>query len=102
MSPIIFPSGFRISARPIAASYAHPHSFQLLPPGTTRDECCLDASVSLGGKEEGYAKYWDDDTVIGELVFEVEEVAKPEPDLKGKSKKKEKGKDAKGPLSTHQ
>lgn len=101
MSPTLFPSGFRISTKPVAASFAHPNSFQLLPPDTIRDESTIDATVALGGRAEGYAKYWDDGTALGELVFEVEEadvVAASKSKGKEKEKKKERSKDSKSAL----
>ncbi|KAF9514875.1 hypothetical protein BS47DRAFT_1294617 [Hydnum rufescens UP504] len=88
MSPTLFPNGFRISGKPVAASFAHLHSFHQLPPDYVRDETCIDATNALGGRESGYAKYWDDNAVISELVFEVEEAAQPAA-KKPKEKKKE-------------
>lgn len=91
MSPTLFPSGFRVSGIPVAASFAHPHSFRLTADGSPRDESCIDASEALGGRNYGFARYWDENAVISELVFEVEE-EKPAP-KKGKDKKKERTKE---------
>lgn len=72
----------------MAASFAHLHSFQQLPPDYVRDDTCIDATGALGGRESGYAKYWDDNAVISELIFEVEEAVQAAP-KKPKDKKKE-------------
>ena len=92
MSPTLFPSGFRISDRPVAASFAHPHSFTMLTPGGYNDENCIDASSSIGGHEGGTAKYWDDNACVSELTFKVEEPVVQQ-SKKPKEKKKEKPKD---------
>ena len=86
MSPTLFPSGFRISGRPVAASFAHPHSFILQAEHAIRDDACIDASAALGGRDSGFTKYWDESTVASELTFEVE-TEKP---AKRKEKKTEK------------
>lgn len=92
MSPTLFPNGFRISGIPVAASFAHPHSFRLTPDGYGRDETCIDATEALGGRDSGFARYWDENTVISELVFEIEE-EKPVVPKKSKEKKKERTKE---------
>ena len=94
MSPTLFPSGFRISDRPVAASFAHPHSFTMLGPGGYHDENSVDASSSIGGHEGGVAKYWDDNACVSELTFKVEEPATQQQSKKPKEKKKEKPKDS--------
>ncbi|KAF8326098.1 uncharacterized protein EI90DRAFT_3281756 [Cantharellus anzutake] len=92
MSPTLFPSGFRISDKPVAASFAHPHSFTMLQPGGYRDENCVEASLSMGGQEGGIAKYWDDNACVSELTFKVEEPTSQQP-KRLKEKKKEKPRD---------
>ncbi|KAF8321821.1 hypothetical protein DL93DRAFT_2072756 [Clavulina sp. PMI_390] len=91
MSPTLFPNGFRISDIPVAASFAHPHSFRLTPDDVPRDDSCVNASEALGGRDSGFARYWDENVVISELVCEVEE-DKPAPKVKDKRKEKMKEK----------
>lgn len=95
MSPTLFPNGFRISGIPVAASFAHPNSFQLTPDDHPRDDSCIDASASLGGRSSGFAKYWEEGTVVSEMVFEVEVDEKKHHSKKGKDKEKEREKDKK-------
>ena len=90
MSPQIHPSGFRISERPVAASFAHPYSFQPLPDYTLRDDACIPSSMAMGGMEEGVARYWDEGSTVAVLEFKVEQpvqVAEPTPGVKEKKKK---------------
>ncbi|KAL0947211.1 hypothetical protein HGRIS_013329 [Hohenbuehelia grisea] len=75
MSPQVHPNGFRISDKPVAASFAHPDSFQITNP-MSRDEACLPSSMTLGGMEGGWVRYWDDTSTIAMLEFKVEEPAK--------------------------
>lgn len=89
MSPLLFPNGFRISGIPVAASFAQVHSFQLTPDGTYRDDSCVDASSSIGGRDSGHARYWDESTVVSEMVYEIEE-EKPVKKSSGKDKEKRK------------
>jgi hypothetical protein len=104
MSPTLFPNGFRISGIPVAASFAHPHSFRVVPDDQPRDEACIDATEALGGCNSGFAKYWDENTVVSELVYEIEE-EKPTILKKSKDKKKDRTKDKnsseKGGIVTH-
>jgi len=89
MSPQLHPSGFRIAERPVAASFAHPYSFQPLAENMLRDESCVSSSLATGGVEGTWAKYWDESATVGELQFEVEA---PVPSIStekdGKAKKK--------------
>jgi hypothetical protein len=90
MSPTLFPNGFRISGIPVAASFAHTHSFILTPDDFTRDDACVDASLALGGRDHGYARYWDENAVLSEMQFEIEVEEKKSSSRKGKEKDKEK------------
>ncbi|EMD34516.1 hypothetical protein CERSUDRAFT_67488 [Gelatoporia subvermispora B] len=92
MSPQLHPSGFRISDRPVAASFAHPYSFQPLPDYSLRDEACLSSSLGLGGVEGTWVRYWDEASTAAVLEFEVEEpvqnLAAAEQEKQKKEKKK--------------
>ncbi|KAI0928096.1 hypothetical protein AcV5_005779 [Taiwanofungus camphoratus] len=93
MSPQIHPSGFRISDRPVAASFAHPYSFQPLPDYTLRDEACVMSTASLGGVEGTWMRYWDEASTAAVLEFKVEEpvvqpVVAPVKEKKDKKKTK--------------
>ncbi|KAJ7135003.1 hypothetical protein C8R43DRAFT_626309 [Mycena crocata] len=77
MSPQIHPSGFRISDRPVAASFAHPYSFQPIADLMIRDEACIPSSLSLGGEEGTLVRYWDEGSTIAQLEFQVERSAQP-------------------------
>lgn len=96
MSPTLFPNGFRISNIPVAASFAHPHSFRLAPDGYTRDDSCIDATEALGGLNAGFARYWDENSVISELLFEIEEEKTAPKKTKDKRKERTKEKDSSG------
>jgi|ERR1700722_18882998 len=92
MSPQIHPSGFRISDRPVAASFAHPYSFQPAADLMLRDEACIASSVGLGGGEGTWVRYWDETSTIAMLQFEVEEPVVPvQPVKEKKEKRKMKG-----------
>ncbi|KAH9927043.1 hypothetical protein B0H21DRAFT_839215 [Amylocystis lapponica] len=93
MSPQIHPSGFRISDRPVAASFAHPYSFQPLPDYSLRDEACLMSSTGLGGIEGTWVRYWDEASTAAVLEFKVEEPLQPvaAPIKEKKDKKRTKG-----------
>lgn len=94
MSPQIHPAGFRISDRPVAASFAYPDSFQPIQEIMLRDEACLTSSLALGGVEGTWVRYWDDASTVAVLEFQV---AMPAPSTvvqsgKDKKEKKKKGK----------
>lgn len=94
MSPQLHPNGFRISDRPVAASFAHPYSFQPIPEHALRDEACLLSTPSLGGTEGVWLRYWDEASTAMILEFKVEEPAKATetvPAAKEKKEKKKKG-----------
>lgn len=93
MSPQIHPSGFRISDRPVAASFAHPYSFQPIADLMIRDEACIPSSLSLGGEEGTLVRYWDESSTIAQLEFQVEQPVQPEA---VQAKEKEKKKRTKG------
>jgi len=99
MSPQIHPNGFRISDRPVAASFAHPYSFQPVTDFLSRDDACLTSSMSLGGVEGTWVRYWDESSTAAALEFEVDEVAQPAASPakdKDQDKDKEKKKKVKG------
>ncbi|KAI6167130.1 hypothetical protein EDD17DRAFT_1543123 [Pisolithus thermaeus] len=73
MSSHIHPSGFRISDKPVAASFAHPYSFQPVPDLMLRDETAIPSSMNLGGVEGTFVKYWDESATVAVLDFKVEE-----------------------------
>lgn len=75
MSPQIHPNGFRISERPVAASFAHMYSFQLLSDPMQRDEASIPSSMNLGGTEGGSVRYWDEASTVAVLEFNVVEPA---------------------------
>jgi RNA-binding protein 5/10 len=88
MSPQIHPSGFRISERPVAASFAHPESFQPIGDFAIRDEACLASSIGLGGAEGMWVRYWDEGSTVAVLEFKVEmPTQQAEPATKEKKKK---------------
>lgn len=75
MSPQIHPNGFRISDKPVAGSFAHPYSFQPIPDLFQRDDTCLASSLSLGGVEDTWVKYWDETSTVAVLEFQVDQPA---------------------------
>jgi RNA-binding protein 5/10 len=89
----IHPAGFRISDRPVAASFAHPYSFQPISEYSLRDDSCLVSSLGLGGVEGTFVKYWDEASMMALLEFQVEEPvhAAPVEATKEKKEKKKKG-----------
>jgi hypothetical protein len=92
MSPQLHPNGFRISDKPVAASFAHPYSFQPVTDFLHRDEACLVGSQSLGGVDGSWVRYWDETSSVAVLEFKVEEPAKASASQeKKKEKKKVKG-----------
>ncbi|GLB35284.1 putative glycine rich nucleic binding domain containing protein [Lyophyllum shimeji] len=90
MSPTIHPSGFRISDRPVAASFAHPYSFQPVTDFLSRDDACLKSSMSLGGVEGQWVRYWDENSTVAVLEFKVEEPLQSKQPVKEKKEKKKK------------
>lgn len=94
MSPDLHPEGFRISNRPVAASFASTASFQPLAPHSLRDEACIMGSTAMGGTEGVFAKYWDENTVVVEQAFEVSQpVTKKDTVMQGEKKRKKKNKE---------
>ncbi|KAG1756233.1 uncharacterized protein EDB91DRAFT_1091342 [Suillus paluster] len=77
MSPQIHPSGFRISDKPVAASFAHQYSFQPVDH-MLRDETAIPSSINLGGVEGAFVKYWDESSMVAVLEFKVEEPVQPQ------------------------
>jgi RNA recognition motif-containing protein len=90
MSPQIHPAGFRISDRPVAASFAHPDSFQPIQEIMLRDEACLTSSLALGGIDGTWVRYWDDTSTVAVLEFQV--VMPPPSTAQSAKDKKEKKK----------
>ncbi|KLO07384.1 hypothetical protein SCHPADRAFT_932471 [Schizopora paradoxa] len=88
MSSSLHPNGFRVSDKPVAASFAHPYSFQPLNDGVP-DESCLHSSLSLGGIEDTWVKYWDENSTVGVMEFKVDEPVEAQVDTgKGKKEKR--------------
>ncbi|CAE6525450.1 unnamed protein product [Rhizoctonia solani] len=72
MSAELHPSGFRIGTRAIAASFAHPASFQPLdsrPP----DEYSLVCTSAVGGSDTGWCSYWDQTAFAEVQEFQVDQ-----------------------------
>ncbi|KAM5535561.1 hypothetical protein V8D89_010728 [Ganoderma adspersum] len=93
MSAQLHPNGFRISDRPVAASFAHPYSFQPITDYSLRDEACVMGSSTLGGMEGVWVRYWDEASTAAVLEFTVEEPVQPTsaaPVVKEKKEKKKK------------
>lgn len=99
MSPQIHPAGFRISDKPVAASFAHPYSFQPIPDHSLRDDACIMGSMTLGGVEGSWVRYWDEASIIAALEFKVEEPVQQNivPTKEKKEKKKKVDADAQRP-----
>jgi len=91
MSPQIHPNGFRISDRPVATSFAHPYSFQPISDPIMRDEACLPSSMTLGGVEDQWVRYWDEGATTAKLEYEAEVPTQQPAPTKEKEKKKKKG-----------
>jgi RNA-binding protein 5/10 len=90
MSATIHPSGFRISDKPVAASFAHPYSFQPVTDFLSRDEACLASTTSLGGTPGQWVRYWDESSTCAVLEFKVEEPSQSTQPAKDKKEKKKK------------
>ncbi|KDR73429.1 hypothetical protein GALMADRAFT_124505 [Galerina marginata CBS 339.88] len=88
MSPQLHPSGFRISDRPVASSFAHPYSFQPVTDFLSRDEACLSSTMSLGGVEGTWVRYWDESSTVAVLEFKVDEIVQQAVQAKEKKEKK--------------
>lgn len=93
MSPQIHPNGFRISDRPVAASFAHPESFQPISDFALKDEACMVSSMALGGMDGQWVRYWDEGSTAAILEFEIVEplqraTAAPVKDKKEKRRNK--------------
>ena len=72
----------------MAASFAHPESFQPLPEYSIRDDACVASSPSLGGVEDIWVRYWDEGSTIAMLEFKVEQPLQQAPEQPTKEKKK--------------
>lgn len=92
MSPQLHPNGFRISDRPVAASFAHPYSFQPIPDNAVRDESCIPSSLHLGGVEDVWVKYWDDASTVAVMEFQVAEPQLPQTAAPKEKERKKKAK----------
>ncbi len=90
MSSQIHPSGFRISDRPVAASFAHPYSFQPVTDFLQRDEACLMSTIALGGTEAQWVRYWDESSTVAVLEFKVDEPPPSSTTSQAKEKKEKK------------
>lgn len=100
MSPQIHPEGFKISERPVAASFAHPYSWQKVPDELIKDEACVESTVAVGGVDGDWARYWDDSSTVAVLEFEVDTPAPSKPLIGPVKKEKEKKKKEERPKST--
>ncbi|KAF5365677.1 hypothetical protein D9758_003143 [Tetrapyrgos nigripes] len=83
---------FRISDRPVAASFANPESFKPIPEIMLRDEACLTSSLALGGVEGTWVRYWDDTSTVAVLEFQVAQPAQQQTTSGAEKEKKEKKK----------
>ncbi len=72
----------------MAASYAHPFSFQPLSENELRDDATVSSSKNLGGGDGFFVRYWDEGSSVAEMAFEVEEPELTEPTPTEKKKKK--------------
>jgi len=90
MSPQVHPSGFRISDRPVAGSFAHPYSFQPVSDHMLQDEAAITSSLPLGGVEGTWVRYWDETSTAAVLEFEVAEPVQPQQIVPIKEKKEKK------------
>lgn len=76
----------------MAASFAHMYSFQLLSDPMQRDEACISSSISLGGIEGGWARYWDESSTVAVLEFSVAEPVAQQTNASGAKEKKKRPK----------
>jgi len=88
MSAQLHPNGFRISDKPVAASFALSYSFQPVTDFLQRDEACLQSTNSLGGAEGHWVRYWDESSTVAVLEFKVEEPVKATATKEKKEKKR--------------
>lgn len=72
----------------MAASFAHPYSFQPVTDFLSRDEACLTSTLSLGGVEGTWVRYWDESSTVAVLEFKVDEPVHPTTQSKDKKEKK--------------
>lgn len=91
MSPTIHPAGFRISDRPVAASFGHSESFQPIDNVMLRDDACIPSSLAMGGVEGTWVRYWDETSTLAMLEFQVAAPTIQAPAKERKEKKKGKG-----------
>ena len=76
----------------MAASFAHPYSFQLVTDFLHRDDACLPSSSSLGGIEGSWVRYWNESSTAAILELKIEEAAPSAPAKDATKEKKEKKK----------
>lgn len=91
MSVQTHPEGFRISDKPVAASFANVDSFQPVDV-MQRDETCIMSSIALGGAEGMWVKYWDETSTIAVLEFHNARSVQPVSLAAAAKEKKEKKK----------
>ena len=89
MSPQLHPTGFKISERPVAVSFAHPYSWQRVPDDVIKDEACIESTIAVGGVDGDWARYWDESSTLASLEFEVELPASRGLASRGDRKKKQ-------------
>jgi hypothetical protein len=94
MDPRVHPTGFRVNDKPVAASYAHPFSFQLLAETDLRDDATVPSSKHLGGGNGHFVRYWDEGSSVAEMTFEVEEPEEEDSPVVAEKKKKKVNKGA--------
>ncbi|KAG8988569.1 hypothetical protein FRB90_002680, partial [Tulasnella sp. 427] len=80
MNPTYHPTGFKIDGRVIAASFALPYAFQVVPPTAEKEPNTLVPSKAVGGVEEGegWTRYWDETASVEEKTYEAT-LPKPKP-----------------------
>ncbi|KZV80735.1 hypothetical protein EXIGLDRAFT_845302 [Exidia glandulosa HHB12029] len=94
MSQQLHPEGFKISDRPVAASFAHPYSWQKVPDNVIKDEACVESTVALGGVDGEWARYWDDSSTLSILEFDVQLPGPSKPQIGPVKEQKPKKKEA--------
>lgn len=72
----------------MATSFAHPYSFQPVTDFLSRDDACLTSSISLGGVEDTWVRYWDESSTVAVLEFKVDAPVQPIALVKEKKEKK--------------